>query len=142
MKRKKQAGFTLVELIAVIGILAVLLCVAVPNIVNYIQASHRAAAQTEAQISADAVQRYLDDQRDRGQLSVSQVSNLMGLDLSDPDGLLTDYMSGGQTDARIVSVGVDMKIGRLKNLVYENRYCQANLSIDEDGGRTLDVRTK
>lgn len=138
MKKKGNAAFTLVELIVVIGILAILLCIAVPNMMNYIQAAHRATAHTEAQISADAVQRYLNDQMEKGKLTAGLIRRLMDLDLSDPDGVLSDYMAGGQKDARIVSVSVDMKNGRLKNLVYGNRYCKVRLSIDEEGNRTLE----
>lgn len=138
MKRSRKAAFTLVELIVVIAILAILLCIAVPNMMNYMRAAHRAAAKTDAQISADAVQRYLDDQKDKGTLSVAQVRKLMDLDLSDSQGPLSDYIAGGQKEARIVSVSVDMESGRLRGLEYKNRYCKVLLSIDEEGNRTLE----
>lgn len=63
MKKKKNSAFTLVELIAVVAILSILLCIAVPNMMSFINAAHEAAAKTEAQICVDAVQRYLNDDR-------------------------------------------------------------------------------
>lgn len=138
MKKKGNSAFTLVELIVVIAILAILLCIAVPNMMNYIKAAHRATAATEAQISADAAQRYLNDLKEEGNLTVPQVSRLMGLNLGDPGGILDDYIGGGQKDARIVSVSVDMNTARLKTLVYENRYGKVRVDIDEEGNRTLE----
>lgn len=55
MKKKGNCAFTLVELIAVVAILSILLCIAVPNMMNYINAAHEATAQTEARICVDAV---------------------------------------------------------------------------------------
>ena len=46
MKKKGNRAFTLVELIAVVAILSILLCIAVPNMMNYINAAHEATAQT------------------------------------------------------------------------------------------------
>ena len=41
MKKKGNCAFTLVELIAVVAILSILLCIAVPNMMNYINAAMR-----------------------------------------------------------------------------------------------------
>lgn len=139
---KNRAGFTLVELIAVMAILAILLMAAVPRMSNYINAAHRTAAITEAQIAADAVQRYLDDERAQRKLTAVQIIPLMGLDLSNPDGILKDYISGGQKDARIGYVNVDIPTGRLMSIEYETKYCKVTMTIDEDGNRTLEEEEK
>ncbi len=65
MKKKGNCAFTLVELIAVVAILSILLCIAVPNMMNYINAAHEATAQTEARICVDAVQRWPGSQQFR-----------------------------------------------------------------------------
>ena len=136
MKKKGNRAFTLVELIAVVAILSILLCIAVPNMMNYINAAHEATAQTEARICVDAVQRYLNDEKEKGKLTGGMLLRLMGLDLSNSDGPLKDYRSGGQKGARIVSVEADLATGRLQVLKYENRYCTVKLNIDEDGNIT------
>lgn len=125
------------ELIVVMAILAILLSIAVPQMMSYIKAAHRATAATEAQIAADAIQRYLNDQKEEGKLTGGMVWKLMNLDLNDPDGLLKDYVSGGQKNARIVSVNVEMETGILKNLVYETQYGRVKLTIDDLGNREL-----
>ena len=129
MKKKKNSAFTLVELIAVVAILSILLCIAVPNMMNYINAAHEAAAKTEAQICVDAVQRYLNDEREKGTLAAPKL-------LSNSDSPLKDYISGGQKEARIVSVKVDLSTGRLSCLEYGNRYGTVKLNIDEEGNIT------
>lgn len=84
----------------------------------------------------DAVQRYLNDEKEKGKLTGGMLLRLMGLDLSNSDGPLKDYISGGQKGARIVSVEADLATGRLQVLKYENRYCTVKLNIDEDGNIT------
>lgn len=136
MKKKGNSGFTLVELIAVVAILSILLCIAVPNMMNYINAAHEATAQTEARICADAVQRYLNDEKEKGELTGGKLRRLMGLELSNSDGPLKGYISGGQKESRIVSVEVDLVTGRLQVLEYGSRYGTVKLNIDEDGNIT------
>lgn len=92
MKKKGNCAFTLVELIAVVAILSILLCIAVPNMMNYINAAHEATAQTEARICVDAVQRYLNDEKEKGKLTGGMLLRLIGLDLSNSDGPLKDYI--------------------------------------------------
>lgn len=137
-KMKECSGFTLVELIAVMAILAILLATAVPQISGYIEASHRAAARTEAQLAADAVQRYLDDEAAAGTLNGGKVSKLMGQELNDKDGVLKDYIHGGQKGAKIAYVNVDLTTGRLLNITYESKRCRIKINIDEDGNKTLE----
>mgnify|MGYP001135904162 CR=1 FL=1 len=70
MKHKKTRlgcrGFTMVELIVVVAILAILLAFAVPHMTGYIKAAHYTTAHAEAKLAADAVQRYLTDEHEKG----------------------------------------------------------------------------
>lgn len=84
----------------------------------------------------DAVQRYLNDEKEKGTLTAMKLNRLMGLDLSNPDGPLKDYISGGQKEARIVSVEADIPTGRLSCLEYGNQYSTVKLNIDEEGNIT------
>ena len=101
---KKSGGFSLIELLAVLAILSILMAVAVPATAGYIKSARRAAAYTESQIAADAVQLYLYDEKEAGRLTVGKLHKLMNLNLSDPENVLADYISGGQKNSRIVSV--------------------------------------
>lgn len=127
----------MIELVAVMVILAILLAVAVPQMIAYTRAANRASAVTEAQVVADAVQRFLYDEKDAGMLSAKTVLKLMNLDINGPDNLIEEYIAGGQKNARIVSVDADIPSGHLTNLVYETKYFRISIAIDEDGNRTL-----
>ncbi len=58
----------MIELVAVIAILAILMAAAVPQMINYTRAAQRASAITEAQVVADVVQRYFYDEKEKGTL--------------------------------------------------------------------------
>ena len=136
---KKSGGFSLIELLAVLAILSILMAVAVPATAGYIKSARRAAAYT--QIAADAVQLYLYDEKEAGRLTVGKLHKLMNLNLSDPENVLADYISGGQKNSRIVSVDADLKTGQLKKLIYENKFVKVSLTVDEDGTRNMEEDT-
>ncbi len=126
------------ELIAVMAIVSVLMIFTVPHMASYIQGPRRAAAMVEAREAADAVQRYLDDEKEKGDLEPKELRKLMETNLNDPNGVLKDYISGGQKDARIASIEVDVKSGTLKKLVYDNEAVRIRIDIEEDGTRTIE----
>ena len=70
---KKSGGFSLIELLAVLAILSILMAVAVPATAGYIKSARRAAAYTESQIAADAVQLYLYDEKEAYGHGLSQM---------------------------------------------------------------------
>lgn len=142
MKKDKEmnritGGFTMIELVAVTAILAILLSIAVPQMISYTRAAKRAAALTEAQVVADAVQRYLYDEKDKGTLGVKTIWKLMNTDWNKRDNVIKDYITGGQINARIVSISADTSTGRLKSLEYKTKNFIITIAIDEDGNRIL-----
>ena len=72
---------------------------------------------------------------------IQYLSGLMNLNLSDPENVLADYISGGQKNSRIVSVDADLKTGQLKKLIYENKFVKVSLTVDEDGTRNMEEDT-
>ena len=132
-----RKGFTLIELIAVLGILSVLMAVAVPSALGYIKSARRMAAYTDAQITADAVQQYLDEQREEGKLTIGDLHKLMNLDLGDPGNELAEYMSAGKKGALLVSVDADVKTGQLEKLIYQDKWVKVRLTVEADGTRKV-----
>lgn len=127
-----RKGFTLIELIAVLGILSVLMAVAVPSALGYIKSARRMAAYT------DAVQQYLDEQREEGKLTIGDLHKLMNLDLGDPGNELAEYMSAGKKGALLVSVDADVKTGQLEKLIYQDKWVKVRLTVEADGTRKVE----
>ena len=133
-----RKGFTLIELIAVLGILSVLMAVAVPSVLGYIKSARRMAAYTDAQIAADAVQQYLDEEKEEGRLTTGKLHKLMNLDLDDPDNELAEYMSAGGKGAMLISVDANVKTGQLEKLLYQDKWVKVRLTVESDGTRKVE----
>ena len=131
--KKNNSGFTLVETAAVAAILGVLLALLLPQASQLLRGARRAAAVSDARATAQAVQMYLDDVREEGNLTMRTLHALMGSQLEDPEGPLAGYLSGGLSDARIVSVDVDLQSGVLEEMLYENEDTQVKLVLEEGG---------
>ncbi len=58
-KIKESKGFTLVELIVVIGILAVLASIAIPNLIGMVEKSKQAKDKANAKLIGDAVTMWI-----------------------------------------------------------------------------------
>lgn len=96
------------------------------------------AAYTDAQITADAVQQYLDEQVEEGKLTIGKLHKLMNLDLDDPDNELAEYMSAGSKDALVISVDADMKTGQLEKMIYQDKWVKVRLTVEADGTRKVE----
>ena len=131
--KKNNSGFTLVETAAVAAILGMLLALLLPQASPLLRGARRAAAVSDARATAQAVQMYLDDVREEGNLTMRTLHALMGSQLEDPEGPLAGYLSGGLSDARIVSVDVDLQTGVLEEMLYENEDTQVKLVLEEGG---------
>lgn len=143
-KRLGCRGFTMVELIVVVAILAILLAFAVPHMTGYIKAAHYTAAHAEAKLAADAVQRYLTDKHEKGELNGKIIHNLMGVELDSPNSPLKDYISGGQKGAAIRFANADVVEGRLISIIYDTEYIEKAVKVtyDKDGNVTLEDVSK
>ena len=89
------------------------------------------AAYTDAQITADAVQQYLDEQREEGKLTIGKLHRLMNLDLDDPDNELSGYMSAGSKNA-------DIKTGQLEKMIYQDKWVKVRVTVEADGTRKVE----
>lgn len=97
---KNNKGFTLVETLAVLVILAIMAAVAVPSMVGYIDSAKEKVYISEASTVSTAIQTYLMEEYARkGELDTFEFyAEIMTKDLGQPGCPLNDYLSGGYTE--------------------------------------------
>ena len=96
------------------------------------------AAYTDAQITADAVQQYLDEQREEGKLTIGKLHCLKSQDLDDPDYELSGFMSAGSKNALVISVDADIKTGQLEKMIYQDIWVKVRVTVEADGTRIVE----
>lgn len=79
--RKQKCGFTVVELIAVIVVLAIILAITVPSITGVIRSSTMKAVESDAKLVLDAirVKKVEDNTFDPTQVNEENINSLLGL---------------------------------------------------------------
>ena len=106
---KNEDGFTLVEMIAVLIIIAVLAAVAVPSMTGFIERAKRDRYIAEARLVCTALQQYLTEMEiENGVISDKQViEDVARYDIGDKRNVLSKIMEGSYT-----------KNGRIINIMY------------------------
>ena len=112
LKKRKQEGFTMIEIMVVVVIVAILAVIALPTYLDYVKSSYASEARTVMANINNAAKMYyqtkgdwpseIDELERAGQLDVSRSTKLkwsFDLQLSDQGGRITatstEEMSGG-----------------------------------------------
>lgn len=105
-QKKRDDGFTLVEMLAVLVIVAVLAAVAVPSAKGFVEKAKRNSYIAEARVVCTAVQQYLVEAEVDGIVSDNQLyEDIMRYDIGDPKNVLSSILEGSCTETgRIVNV--------------------------------------
>jgi type IV pilus assembly protein PilE len=81
--KRRQGGFTLIELMMVVAIIGILAAIGYPSYINSIIKSNRAAAQSHLMDMAQAQQKYFNDARTFGAKD--------DLNITEPDRVTASY---------------------------------------------------
>lgn len=91
-----RKGFTLVELLAVIVILAIILAIAIPGISNIIESAKKGAAESNAKMLLKAIEYKMlaDETYDPTIIDETNVATELGVDASNYERLTVKKMNG------------------------------------------------
>lgn len=116
-KLKNKQGFTLIEMIVVVAIIAILIALIVPNVMRFIQTTNQTAADANAKTIYVAAQTYITDQYTKGnEVTGTEIS----IDLIKP--FLTDSAVTQNADVKIEASGGAVKSVTWKRGDFEGNY--------------------
>ena len=102
MKKNSNKGFSLVELIIVIAIMAVLIGVLAPQFIKYVEKSKQSTDITNLDSAVEAIKMYCADKDNVGTITVGFNSNVLGIASGADDG--ANHGSLALSDAGISGV--------------------------------------
>ena len=127
--QRSQRGFTLIELMMVVAIVAILLAVALPAYQNQMIRGHRAAAKSEMMEIANKQQQYLLANRAYATTVVTNES-MPEISYSLPDEVKTKYTLGITVD------NTALPIYTLQFTAIGSQASDGNLTINSEGAKT------
>jgi type IV pilus assembly protein PilE len=84
MNRGKRSGFTLIELVMTVAVLAILTVIAVPSYLKYVRESHRSAAKTALLDLASREEQYFSTNNVYGSLADLGYANIADASIQVP----------------------------------------------------------
>lgn len=125
ISKNKKSGFTLIELMAVIAIIAILMAVMVPNINGYITRSKKTVVITQVRNSYNAIETY----NATAQSSISNSEKVSSL-VNDNNGVLTQQ---GLLASKDVDKILNLKVSMIKTMI-DDKDVINNIDIDSSTG--------
>lgn len=122
-KKKSSRGFTLLELIVVLAIMAVLVTILLPSVSGYVNRSKEVRAKAEAEAVCQALLLYLMDLESEGSLPESwelAIEVCIPFEEAPKDHVLLPYLEGKTLrDGVISSIFYDNTLESYEGILYE-----------------------
>lgn len=95
---KREDGFTLVEILAVLVIVAVVAAVTVPTMMGFVERAKKDRYIAEAKLVCSAVEQYINEKVAKGEFDDMEVTEEIQMEpLGDKKNALTDILEGSYT---------------------------------------------
>jgi len=130
LKRNRSGGFTLVELIVVLIILAILAALLIPSLTGYIDKAKQKQIVAETRSCVMAAQTLADEKYAIGRTDEAVQNYLTGTDGK----VVTDL---AETKGKVTSVTVEK--GVITRLVYQNGSDQCTYDKNKDGAEKYEI---
>ena len=95
---RKRAGFTLLELLAVVAIISILVMISVPVYHNVQENAEKKVLEYNTRVLADVMSQYLEEEREDGTVRRAVVREVMATAVGDPDNPLYGRIDGTSLD--------------------------------------------
>lgn len=119
-KKMGRGGFTLVEVLVVMAIVAILAAITVPSFAGYIDRAKEETYLAEARNVATGVQIYISEQYAAGTLDRNTLKkDLMEYTLGDPENALTEILRGSYTNGSQIAGIAAGEGGEFDGMTYE-----------------------
>ena len=92
---RKRAGFTLLELLAVVAIISILVMISVPVYHNVQEDAEKKVLEYNTRVLADVLSRYLEEERENGIVSRAVLREIMATAVGDLDETWITYINVG-----------------------------------------------
>lgn len=125
ISKNKKSGFTLIELMAVIAIIAILMAVMVPNISGYIVRSKKTVVITQVRNTYNAIETY----NATAQSSIGNNEKISSL-VNDNNGILAKQ---GLLSLKDVDKILNLKVSMIK-IIIDDKEAINNIDIDSSTG--------
>lgn len=133
-ERREEGGFTLIETLAVLAIVAILASVLVPTMSGFIEDARKKAYVSEAYLVRTVVQSYIIEQNANGTLNAYNLAvQICGMELGSPDNALSGILEGSYTEGAVIrGVAYNRKTCKVENIIYQVDRYEIEIKYDSD----------
>lgn len=132
--RRSQDGFTLVETLVVLVIIAIMAAVAIPSMTGFINDAKEKSYVAEARTVSYGVQKYIMEEYAKGDLDAMELlTDITFNELGSDKNALSDLLEGSYTPgAQITRLDIDTSTGKFYGMTYKVKTYEIEVNFGEE----------